>query len=70
MICSTSGTPPAIASSMGEGSMFSPFDRTIVSFALPVITMSPVAGLIRPRSPVSKKPFASIASAVAFGFLW
>ena len=42
-----------IASSIGWGSTFSPLESTMVSLALPVMIMSPVAGLIRPRSPVS-----------------
>mmetsp|Transcript_9287 Transcript_9287/g.12273 ORF Transcript_9287/g.12273 Transcript_9287/m.12273 type:complete len:224 (-) Transcript_9287:1234-1905(-) len=47
--------------------MFSPLLSTMVSLARPVINKSPVAGLIIPKSPVSKKPSLSMAFKVASG---
>mmetsp|Transcript_21076 Transcript_21076/g.28974 ORF Transcript_21076/g.28974 Transcript_21076/m.28974 type:complete len:227 (+) Transcript_21076:454-1134(+) len=67
VIWSTALHSPVRKSSMGCGAMFSPLLSTMVSLARPVMIRSPVAGLIMPRSPVSKKPSLSMAFCVASG---
>mmetsp|Transcript_6580 Transcript_6580/g.23282 ORF Transcript_6580/g.23282 Transcript_6580/m.23282 type:complete len:353 (+) Transcript_6580:120-1178(+) len=57
-------------SSIGVGSTFSPFMRTIVSLARPVRKRQPVIGSILPRSPVLKNPSESNACLFASSCLW
>jgi hypothetical protein len=59
--CSTNPPlPPKMASSNDCYSTFSPWLSSLVSLSRTVKIRSPVAGLIRPKSPVSNHPYSSM----------